>query len=607
MLTTPPSPPTAGARHFGLRCALAAGLLALTGACSRDAGPPPPDSAPAPHGWVVADDRASAEAGAALLRQGGSAMDAVIAAQAVAGLIAPHRTGFGAGGALLYYDAASGRVLAYDGAPAAPAAFRPGAFEAQRVMMDDVRASGLSVGAPLLVDMLVLAHERHGVQDWTDVLAPARDAAQDPQTLSASLAMAAAEAAGLLAQEPGARDLLLTPSGAAKPAGARFANPAYARTLRQLAANPQALYTGPAAAAMVAAVQARAPRGVLTGRDLARLRARATTGLCTPVDTLSVCGMGPPGRNGVTAAQVFAIADHHGFDAGGPADMDNWALWLGAQRLAQADTARFLGDPGAVRMPVAGLLSPAYLSAQAARIDPHGPADAHNMAPGDPWPFDAGVTTAGPPPLRMATRLSPPSEDGDAVRRARQRLADQQAGAAILAADSTGNVAILTTHLGAPFGSGRMAGGFFLNASLVDFAPAARAGHGRLSPNAGGPGRRPVHGGGGVLVLGGDGDVVAAAGGGGTTVALQAILAVARWDLDAPTAARLPLVTTADGIVMVEAGAPLSRRIAGVLNARGFDAQLTDDLRGTHILHNQGDGVWLAVADPRGASVVAEP
>jgi gamma-glutamyltranspeptidase/glutathione hydrolase len=111
-----------------------------------------------------------------ILNAGGSAVDAAIAAELVLGLVEPQSSGIGGGGFLLNYDAASERISGYDGREIAPAGARPDMFLDARgrpMPFLDAQASGRSIGTPLLIAMLKLAHEDHGRLPWARLFEPA--------------------------------------------------------------------------------------------------------------------------------------------------------------------------------------------------------------------------------------------------------------------------------------------------------------------------------------------------------------------------------------------------------------------------------------------------
>src|SRR5579871_4294940 len=102
--------------------------LALTPAVRAQPTPPVQQAATAPHAMVAAANPLAVAAGVAVLRAGGSAVDAAVAVQAVLGLVEPQSSGLGGGAFMVYYDARTRRVSAYDGRETAPAGATPDMF-----------------------------------------------------------------------------------------------------------------------------------------------------------------------------------------------------------------------------------------------------------------------------------------------------------------------------------------------------------------------------------------------------------------------------------------------------------------------------------------------
>ncbi len=198
------------------------------------------------------------QAACEVLRDGGTAADALVTAQAVLGLVEPQSSGVGGGGFLLYYDAAADSVQAYDGREIAPAAATENYLrwisDADRTEpKPDVRASGRSVGVPGIVRLLQAVHTEHGKTGWRELFGPAITLADDGFDVSPRLAAAIADVAPQLKADPAAAEYLLNPDGTSKTDGTRLTNPAYAKTLGVIASDPQSFYTGAIADDIVAA------------------------------------------------------------------------------------------------------------------------------------------------------------------------------------------------------------------------------------------------------------------------------------------------------------------------------------------------------------------
>ena len=165
---------------------------------------------------VVTANPLATRAACEVLRDGGTAADALVTAQAVLGLVEPQSSGIGGGGFLLYYDAAAGSVQAYDGREVAPAAatenYLRWVSDTDRTEpKPDARGSGRSIGVPGIVRMLTDVHAEHGKTPWRDLFAPAVQLADDGFDISPRLAAAIADAAPKLRLDEDAAAVLPQP------------------------------------------------------------------------------------------------------------------------------------------------------------------------------------------------------------------------------------------------------------------------------------------------------------------------------------------------------------------------------------------------------------
>ncbi len=239
---------------------------------------------------VTANPLATQEA-CLVLNEGGTAADALVTAQAVLGLVEPQSSGVGGGGFLLYYDASSGSVQAYDGREIAPAAATENYLrwisDADRTEpKPDARASGRSIGVPGILRLLQAAHAEHGKRAWRELFDPAVTLADNGFDVSPRLAAAIADSAPELRVDANASAYFLNADGGPKTAGTRLTNPAYAKTLGVIASDPQSFYTGDIARAIVAAAAdasgGRTP-SLMTVEDLSGYTVKNREPLCTPL------------------------------------------------------------------------------------------------------------------------------------------------------------------------------------------------------------------------------------------------------------------------------------------------------------------------------------
>lgn len=563
-------------------------LLLLLPAAPARAQP----SATAERHMVAAPHPLAAEAGLAMLREGGAAIDAAIAVQAVLTLVEPHASGLGGGALMLHWDAAARRLAAWDGRETAPAAATPALFLRDGTPMGfhEAAVGGRAVGVPGALRMLEAAHREGGRLPWARLFAPAVTLAEDGFPVSPRLAATIANEAGRLNRDPAARAIYLLPDGAPLPAGHRLRNPALAETLRAIqAGGAEALHRGPVAAAMVEAVRTSPNPGGMTMDDLAGYAPVRREALCGPYRAFTVCGFPPPSSGGIATLQILAFLSHQDMPAlgprragHGPTQALDAALLLGeAGRLAFADRNRFLADADAVPVPVRGLLDPVYLLARAQLLD-RDRALAAPVRPGNPpWhlPPSAGPASQPPQPENGTSHVS--------------------------VADWEGNVVALTTTVEDVFGSRTVAGGMVLNNQLTDFSFLPEIA-GRPVANAVAPGKRPRSSMSPTIVFGADGAPVLAVGSAGGSRIIghvaQAVVAMLDWGLDPQEAVALPRIGGRDAVVEVEAGTAAAG-LADGLRERGVPVQVWPNVSGLHAIRVQRrpDGArrLFGGADPR--------
>ena len=469
------------------------------------------------HGMVVAANPLAAEAGLRVLQAGGDAADAAVAVQAVLGLVEPQSSGVGGGAFMVFYDAKTHKVTAYNGREAAPAGATPDFFlkpDGTPMPFFEAILSGRSTGPPGALALLGAVQAQHGAKPWSSLFGYAEGLARDGFQVSPRLA-GFVNAPFPQARAPDVLAYFTKPDGTEVKAGDVLKNPAYAKTLQAIAAGgARALNEGPIAADIARRVQ-RDPGGVLTTDDLAAYKAKVSDALCRPYRAYVVC-VPPSPSGGPALLEMLGLLQRTDIERRGPDDAKAWFEMAQAMRLTYADRDRYLGDPAFVAEPVEGLLSDAYLDQRAKLIgEMAGPAPEPGTPPGAPAP------------------------GGDSTR---------EAGGTshFVVADRQGNVVSMTTSVESVFGSGRMVDGFVLNNQLTDFAFLPKDKAGRPAANAVAPGKRPRSAMTPVIVLTRSGKFFAAVGspGGPAILAydLKALVGVLDWKLSMQKAVALPNV-----------------------------------------------------------------
>lgn len=398
---------------------------------------------------VTANPLASA-AGAKILKQGGTAADAMVAAQTVLGLVEPQSSGLGGGAFVVYYDAKSGTTTTIDAREKAPSAATEDRFDNGLGFVRNWQ-SGLSVGVPGTPRMLEYMHDHFGRLPMKKLLRPAIKLAKKGFPLTQRTSD---QVAGLLDNNPSCTDRLFfrdptafeyfSENCVAKPAGTLMINRPYADTLKAIARHgADAFYTGEIASNIAAAVQGDlAMAGDMTTEDLANYDVVEREPVCFNYRGHNVCGMGPPSSGALAVGQILGVLGNFDIAASGnPLDIETVHLVAQAGRLAFADRGLYVGDTDFVTVPVEGMLNEDYLAGRAALIGPN----------------DMGTAAPGVPP----GDFDPASPDNSLL---------ESGTSHVSIVDRYGNALSMTTTIESSFGNGVMVNGFLLNNELTDFS-----------------------------------------------------------------------------------------------------------------------------------------
>ena len=561
--------------------ALSVAALLLAAACAPEE-PPAVSAAATPqrHMAATADERAS-RAALEVMKRGGSAVDAAIAAQMVLTLVEPQSSGIGGGGFLLHATP-DGRVESYDGRETAPAAATPDMFmdaNGRRRGFSEVALGGLAVGVPGALRMLELAHRDHGRLPWAELFEPAIALAESGFRVSPRLARAIAGAVDLKV-DPAARAYFLDADGRPRPAGAVIRNPALAHVLRAVArGGAEAFYTGPIARDLVAAVggAVRNP-GTMTMDDLAGYRALKRPALCRLYRVWMVCGMGPPSSGGITTLQMLGVLANFDMGAMEPFSVPALHLIAEAGRLAFADRNVYIADPDMIPVPTAGLLNPGYLRARARTIDPAKALD---------W------AKPGMPGIGSALNWAPDH--------AEKGLSTTH----LSIVDGDGNAVSFTSSVERSFGARIMVRGLLLNNQLTDFAFAPTR-KGAPVANAPAAGKRPRSSMSPTLVFDGAGRLVMSVGSpGGSRIigyVVKTLVAALDWNMPIQEAIAAPHVINRNGATEIEYDTPLVQAKVP-LEAMGHRVRLARMVSGLQGIMRTDAGL-AGGADPRREGVV---
>ena len=525
---------------------------------------------------VTANPLASA-AGAKILKNGGTAADAMVAAQAMLGLVEPQSSGLGGGAFVVYYDAVSGTTTTFDGREKAPAAATEDRF-ATFTSFIDAWQSGLSVGVPGTVRTMETVHQQYGRLPWPRLLQPAMSKAQSGFELTERTSSQVEALLGRntscedrqFFRDPTAFAYFANPDCTAKPAGTLMRNTPYANTLKAIRnGGADAFYIGDIADDIAQAVQTDlAIPGDMTSQDLANYQVIEREPVCINYRGYDVCGMGPPSSGALAVGQILGILENFVL-FGDPLGVDNVHYFTQAGRLAFADRGLYVGDTDFVTVPVEGMLDKTYLADRAALIGP----------------MDMGQALPGTPP----GTFDPSAPDATST---------DSGTSHISIVDRYGNALSMTTTIESSFGNGVMVRGFLLNNELTDFSfrpsvdsvPVAN----RVQPN-----KRPRSSMSPTIVFDATGNVELVTGSpGGSRIigyTAQSIINHIDFNLDPQSSINTPHYMNRNGATDIEtpiSGITLDYDAEGLAEAlaeKGHNVRILTQTSGLSIIHVDGD------------------
>jgi len=525
--------------------------------------------------WMVsvANPHAAA-AGARVLSEGGTAADAMVAVQAVLGLVEPQSSGIGGGAFLVWYDSKSGEITTLDGRETAPLAATPRLFQnenGERLKFWDAVVGGRSVGVPGTPALMEAAHKKWGQNSWNSLFSEAIDLADNGFAVSPRLAALVARDAERLGRFSDTADYFF-PNEQPLVEGHLLTNPAYADLMRRMAKDgAEVIYFGDIARAIINTVRgAEKNPGVLSLTDLQIYKVKERPAVCAPFREYQVCGMGPPSSGALTVGQILGLLNQ--FTPGSSNDPQTLRLIGDASRLAFADRGRYMADSDFVPMPTKGLLAQDYLSERAKLLN--GPDALTEAVPGNPEYSHASLWADD-------VSLELPSTSHISI------------------VDRFGNALSMTTTIENSFGSRLMAHGFLLNNELTDFSFSSHR-NGVPIANRVEPGKRPRSSMSPTIILKDGRPTLVIGSPGGSRIigyVAEAIVAHIDWGMNIQAAVSIPHAINRFGTYDLEKGTSLEAMVAP-LEELGYKVNLRSLNSGLHAI-SIGENGLFGGADPR--------
>lgn len=525
---------------------------------------------------VAAAHPEAVKAGYDVLKAGGNAMDAMVAVQAMLGLVEPQSSGLGGGAFLVYYDAESQSLTTFDGRETAPLAATPELFQDENgepLGFYDAVVGGRSVGTPGTVMLMETMHQKYGSQDWASLLEAAKVKAEQGFSVSPRLAGAIASDQERLSRYPDTRAYFFNEDGSPLQEGHTLKNPQYSQTLATLQQDgANAFYHGQIAQDIIDKVRSiEGNPGLLSKRDFASYTIKERPATCAAYRQYDICGMGPPSSGALTVGQILGIASHFDLASMGKDSAEAWQVIGDASRLAFADRGRYMADTDYVPMPE-GLLDPDYLAERAELITVGKALD--NVEPGNPR-WEKAVAMADDQSIELPSTTH------------------------VVIADKDGNIVSMTSTIENGFGSRVMTNGFLLNNELTDFSFASHS-NGYPIANRLEPGKRPRSSMAPTIVMKDDKPYMAIGSPGGSRIigyVTQALIGHLDWGMPIQEAINQPHLLNRFGTYDLEKGTD-AEALKAPLEEMGFEVNIRDLNSGLHAIHFDGEKL-IGGADPR--------
>jgi gamma-glutamyltranspeptidase/glutathione hydrolase len=467
-----------------------------------------PEAVTAKRGMVVSVSAPASEAGAAILSQGGNAVDSAIATALALAVTYPPAGNLGGGGFMMVLPRPGTAPVCIEYREVAPATATTNMFS-----RDDSHLGAKVAGVPGTVRGLTLAHTQFGRLPWPVLVQPAISLAAHGFTLDAALAKSLNDVLADRASSEFAEMLRVyaPPPGRAWQAGDRLVQPELAATLKHIAAHgADGFYQGPVAAAMIAEMEAGG--GLVTAADLANYAAKVREPIHGTYRGYDVYGPPPPSSGGVALVEMLNILEPFDLRSLGPRSPQTCHLIIEAMRRGFLDRARYLGDPDFVDVPSL-LVSKPYAGSLGRRIDRQRASSSIQLAP------DIPLRTEG----EHTTHFSVVDSDGMAV--ANTYTLEQSYGSRVMVRGM----------------------GFLLNDEMGDFNWTAggtdQRGNVGTTPNLIAPGKRMLSSQTPVLVLKDGRPFLVTGSPGGRAIintVLCIVLNVVEFDMDLPAAVAAP-------------------------------------------------------------------
>ena len=513
---------------------------------------------------VVTANQQASKVAAKILSKGGTAVDAMISAQLVLGLVEPESSGLGGGAFLVYFNSSTNKITTLDGRETAPLNVDEKMFQdpnGKAIKFFDAVVGGKSVGTPGTPALLENAHKKWGKIKWSILFEDAIELADKGFVVSKKLSSSIQKNQKSLSKFKRTKNYFL-PNNEPLKAGIILKNKNYAKTLKELAKNgSKPFYQGSIGDEIIDTVQnAKINPGVLDQKDLLNYSVIEREPSCIVYRKYKVCGMGPPSSGAITVNQILGMIENFNVSKLGPYNPETWRIIGDASRLAFADRSIYIADDDFINVPTRELTNKTYLQNRAKNLNSLKKIE--NIKPGN-----------------FEDKLSHNFTDDISI--------ELPSTSHISIVDVYGNALSMTTTIENGFGSRLMTkGGFLLNNELTDFSFKTYKNNKRIA-NSIEPGKRPRSSMAPTIILKDKKPIYILGSPGGSNIigyVVNAIISLIDWKQDAQRAASTAHAINKFGTYYIEKNTHLVK-LQKSLKKMNFEVKLRNFSSGLNIIH----------------------
>ncbi len=400
---------------------------------------------------VVTANPLASDAALSALKEGGSAMDAVVSAQTVLAVVEPQSSGLGGGAFLLYWDQAKKSLYALDGRETAPTKIKGDIWrtsDKQAVSWIKATRSLSAIGVPGATALLWEGHQKFGRLPWKVNFKRSIDLAKEGFIPSPRFLRSISLAEKIGINHSRAFKSLYLPNGSLPNQKIPFRNKKLATTLSLVAkGGVHEFYRGEVAKKLISDLQRQQKNNKevlsITHKDLASYKVQKRKPICRKYRSWQICSFPPPSGGGIALLEALGTYELLSKKNWSKEAIPRWHLLAESLRLADADRSHWIGDPIDWPVPLQGLLEEGYIKERASAIQ-------NTTATLRPLP-------GKPKGSELLDLASQPRTSGGGTTH-------------LVVVDIDGNVASYTSSVETVFGSRYMSGGMVLNNQLTDFS-----------------------------------------------------------------------------------------------------------------------------------------